>query len=136
MSMILRLLHRLGLVRPERISFDLELSDRLALRDLAREENRTSGDLAADLLSQALARRQTAAEHLELWRTLSPREQQISALICLGYTTRQMAARLQISTETVNTHVYNALRKFGLRRRSDLRRLLGDWDFTAWVKDE
>ena len=132
MSIFLRLLHRLGLVRPERISFDLQLDDRLALRDLARREQRSSQDVAADLLSDALARRQSADEYLERWRALSPREQQVAALICLGLTTRQMAARLKISTETVNTHVYNALRKFDLPRRADLRRALADWDFKGW----
>lgn len=134
MSLLIRLLHRLGLVRPERISFDLTPGDRLALRDLARVENRPRQEVAAELLSEALARRQAAGENLDLWRSLSPREQEVVALICMGYTTRQMAARLQISTETVNTHVYNALRKFGLQRRAELRRLLGDWDFAAWMR--
>ena len=127
MSFFLRLLHRLGLVRPERISFDLQLDDRLALRELARREQRSSQDVAADLLSDALARRQAAEGYLEGWRALSPREQQVAALICLGLTTRQMASRLKISTETVNTHVYNALRKFDLTRRADLPRQLADW---------
>lgn len=135
MSFILRFLHRLGLVRPERISFDLKLGDRLTLRELARQEKRSSQDIAADLLSDALARRQAADEHLARWRTLSPREQQVVALICLGLTTRQMAARLQISPETVNTHVYNALAKFGIRRRADLRQALVDWDFRAWLSE-
>ena len=132
MSFFLRILHRLGLVRPERISFDLQLSDRLTLRELARREQHSSQDLAADLLSDALARRQAADEHLARWRILSPREQEVVALICLGPPPRQMAARLQISEETVNTHVYNALRKFGIRRRTDLRQALSDWDFSAW----
>lgn len=133
MSFFLRILHRLGLVRPERISFDLQLGDRLTLREFARRENRSSQDMAADLLSDALARRQAADEHLKRWRTLSPREQEVIALVCLGHTTNQMAARLQISAETVNTHVYNALRKFGIRRRADLRQALSDWDFSAWA---
>ncbi len=132
MSFFLRVLHRLGLVRPERISFDLQLSDRLTLRELARREQRSSQEVAADLLTDALVRRQAADEHLSRWRTLSPREQEVVALICLGHTTRQMAVRLQISSETVNTHVYNALRKFGIRRRADLRQALADWDFSAW----
>lgn len=133
MSFFLRILHRLGLVRPERISFEIQLGDRLTLRELARRENRSSQDMAADLLSDALARRQAADEHLVRWRTLSPREQEVVALICMGHTTNQMAVRLQISAETVNTHVYNALRKFGIRRRTDLRQALSDWDFSAWA---
>lgn len=133
MSFFFHLLRRLGLVRPERISFDLELGDRLALRDLARRERRSSNEVAADLLAEGLARRQAAGANLERWRALSPREQEVVALICLGHTTRQMAARLQISPETVNSHVYNALGKFGMRRRTELRQALGDWDFSAWI---
>lgn len=135
MSFLLRLLHRLGLIRPQRLTFRLELGDRLALRELALEEKRTKEEIATELLSGALARRQVAEESLQKWETLSPREQQVVALICLGYTTNQMAAHLSISYETVNTHVYNALRKFGLRRRADLPKLLGDWDFSAWEKE-
>ena len=135
MSFLQRLLFRLGLIRPERITFDLELGDRLALRDLARQEDRSSGEVAADLVAEALERRRAAGEHLDRWRSLTPREQEVAALICMGYTTRQMAARLQISPETVNTHVYHALGKFDLRRRTELRRLLGDWDFSEWVRE-
>lgn len=135
MSFLLRLLHRLGLIRPERLSFDLEWEDRMALRELAIEEKRSREAVAADLLSEALARRQVTDESLQKWDTLSPREQQVVALICLGYTTQQMATRLSISYETVNTHVYNALRKFGIRRRADLPKLLGEWDFKSWEKD-
>ena len=131
---IYRLLRRLGLLRPERLTFDLELEDRLALRELARQEKRRPDDVAAELLAAALERRRIAGEYLGVWHSLTPREQEVAALICLGYTTRQMAARLHISTETVNTHVYNGLRKFGLRRRTELRRLLGDWDFSSWVQ--
>lgn len=134
MSLLLRLLRRLGLIRPQRLSFHLELGDRLVLRELALEENRPTEEIAANLLSDAIARRQAAEGALLKWESLSPREQQVVALICLGYTTNQMAAYLSISYETVNTHVYNALRKFGLRRRTDLPKLLADWDFSAWVE--
>ena len=132
---IYRLLRRLGLLRPERLTFNLELEDRLALRELARQEKRRPDDVAADLLAAALERRRIAGEYLGVWHSLTAREQEVAALICLGYTTKQMAARLQISTETVNTHVYNGLRKFGLHRRTELQRLLGDWDFSSWVQD-
>ena len=132
---IYRLLRRLGLLRPERLTFDLELEDRLVLRELAHQEKRRPDDVAADLLAAALERRRIAGEYLGVWHSLTPREQEVAALICLGYTTRQMAARLHISTETVNTHVYNGLRKFGLQRRTELQRLLGDWDFSSWVQD-
>jgi DNA-binding CsgD family transcriptional regulator len=66
------------------------------------------------------------------WYSLSPREQQVAALICLNYTSRQIAARLRISPETVKTHTRNLLSKFDLRTRVELRELLADWDFSAW----
>jgi DNA-binding CsgD family transcriptional regulator len=63
---------------------------------------------------------------------LSPREQQVAALVCLNYSNAQIAARLNISQSTVKTHVSNALRKFGLQRRTDLRLALAEWDFSAF----
>jgi len=57
----------------------------------------------------------------------------VAALICLNYTNRQIASHFVISTETAKTHVANALRKFGLHSKAELRRALADWDFSAWV---
>jgi DNA-binding CsgD family transcriptional regulator len=56
----------------------------------------------------------------------------VAALTCLGYTNRQMAARLSLSPETIKTHVRNVLFKFGLNRKTDLRQALANWDFSAW----
>ena len=77
-------------------------------------------------------KRRRAEISLSRWRMLSPREQQVAALICLNYTGRQIAARLKISPETVKTHTRNLLNKFGLRTRTELRQVLADWDFSAW----
>ena len=64
--------------------------------------------------------------------SLTPREQDVAALACLGYTNRQIAARLGISPDTVKTHVRNLLHKFELHSKDELRSLLQDWDFSAW----
>jgi DNA-binding NarL/FixJ family response regulator len=103
-----------------------------SLREMAHNQRRPKEALAADLLSEALLRRQEEEMKLERWRSLSPREQEIVALVCLTYTNRQIAERLVISPETVKTHVANVLRKYDLRRRSDLRHYLDNWDFSAW----
>ena len=116
----------------DKLTFDVDLDLRDSLQHLAKRQQRSEDEIAAELLSFALAQRNAAEVHLALWRDLSPREQQVVALICLGCTNRQIANRLVISTETVKSHVRNALRKFDVRSKVELRQVLADWDFSTW----
>lgn len=109
---------------------DADLLD--ALQELARREGRTPQELQADLLRRALAARLSDDDLGRCWESLSPREQQVTALACQGLTNRQAAARLGVSEETVKTHVKNALVKFGLHGKAELRVALADWDFSGW----
>lgn len=128
-------LARLGLKREaERRSFALEASLHSALVAPAEREQRPAEELVADLLRTALAQQQTNGEMKDRWQSLSPREQEVTALTCRGYTNRQMAARLGVSEETVKTHVGNALVKFNLHGKSEVRMALGEWDFSEWDK--
>ena len=127
-----RLLRALGYTPLPRLSFHADQEMIQSLQDLAESERRQAGEVAADLLSQALAQRRLEGEHLERWEALSRREQQVAALICRGYTNRQIAARLGVSPDTVKIYVRNVLRKFGLRGRADLRQALAGWDFGDW----
>jgi DNA-binding CsgD family transcriptional regulator len=138
-SFIEKLLCWLGLLpsperwsRTEPLRFHLDAASDQLLQILADAEQRSAEDVAADLLRGALEDRRLAEHNMARWDTLSPREQQVAALICLNYTSRQIAARLRISPETVKTHTRNLLVKFNLRTRVELRELLGDWDFNAW----
>jgi DNA-binding NarL/FixJ family response regulator len=112
------------------LQLDLPLIE--SLQDLAEREQRTTEAVAADLLSLALQQRRAAEANLQCWGLLSPREQQVAALVCLNYSNAQIAIRLSISQSTVKTHVSNVLRKFGLQRRTDLRLALAEWDFSAF----
>jgi DNA-binding NarL/FixJ family response regulator len=103
-----------------------------SLRDLAAREQRPPEEVIASLLNQAMQERQAAESGWKRWQMLTPREQQVAALVCLGFTGRQIAACLVISPETVKTHVSNLLRKFDLRTRQELRQSLAGWDFSAW----
>jgi DNA-binding CsgD family transcriptional regulator len=133
MSLWQRLLRTLGYKRNTNwLSFELELGLMQSLQDLAEHDRRSQDVIAAELLSFALAQRNAAEFHLERWRSLSPREQQVAALICLGYTNREIADRLVISVETVKSHVRNVLYKFNLHGKVELRQILSDWDFSAW----
>ena len=54
--------------------------------------------------------------------TLSPREEDVSKMIGLGLSNKEIADKLFISIETVKTHKRNIKRKLGLSEHSDLIR--------------
>jgi DNA-binding NarL/FixJ family response regulator len=57
---------------------------------------------------------------------LSPRERQVLRLIARGYTYKEVARDLTISTKTVESHVSSVLRKLQLSTRHEL---------TKWATD-
>lgn len=127
-----RLLQALGYTHASRLSFQFDQKLLESLEEIAARERRQTSQVAADLLLDALVRRSVTDENLQRWYSLSPREQEIAALVRLNYTNRQIAARLAVSPETVKTHVRNMLRKFGLRSKAELRQALAEWDFNSW----
>ena len=117
---------------PTARTFSLYLELQRALQSLAEQEQRSPQEVAAGLIQAALQTRQRDTQSWRRWNTLSAREQEIAALVCLNYTSGQIAARLGIAESTVKTHVRNVLAKFDARSRQELRRLLTGWDFSAW----
>ncbi len=127
--------HFLGLLgyrRVRRVTFQAENELLETLSSMAQQERRPTEQVATDLLLQAMSQRKASEAYLAYWELLSPREQQVAALICLNYTNRQAAARLGISDETVKTHMRNLLAKFDMHSRAELRQALSEWDFSAW----
>jgi DNA-binding CsgD family transcriptional regulator len=51
---------------------------------------------------------------------VTPRQREVIRLIAGGAATRDIAAELSISKETVRTHVRNAMRRLGVRTRAQL----------------
>jgi DNA-binding CsgD family transcriptional regulator len=128
-----RILHRLGILRqPGNRFYQLGEDMHLTLKGLAAQEGLDEDDLAADLVARGLSELYTADELLERWNSLSLREQQVVALVCVGLTNPQICDRLGLSLGTVKTYLRSALMKFGLNSRGDLRVLLAGWDFSAW----
>lgn len=131
--MLTRLLKRLGWSRvSETQKYTLDASLHTALSSLAEAQQRSPDELASSLVASGLAQQSEQGELWQRWQSLSPREQEVAALACLGHTNRQIGLILSISPETVKTHLRNALTKFNLRTRSELRLLLKEWDFSAW----
>jgi DNA-binding NarL/FixJ family response regulator len=52
---------------------------------------------------------------------LTPREAQMVDLAARGQTNAEIAERLVLSTRTVETHIYRAMRKLGISDRRDFR---------------
>lgn len=117
--------------RPPR-NFTLEVETLRTLKRVARQSRRTPEEVAEQFLNETLYNLQMREEYLRRWDKLTPREQQVAALVCLGYTTRQIAARLGIRPETVKTYADCLLAKFAARDRKMLRLMLHDWDFSEW----
>jgi len=133
MSLWHRLITRLGLQRDlsSRYYPDVESFQSL-ITELARQEQRPEAEIHAGLLASALAHRNTSQDLWSRWNSLSPREQDVAALICLGYTNGQIAAKLGVSQTTINTHNRHILTKFQLHGKAELRMALQEWDFREW----
>jgi DNA-binding CsgD family transcriptional regulator len=128
-----QLLETLLLSRETYYLFDDDLVQ--SLQALAERENRPAEKVASDLLFMALAERNWTEITMTHWQTLSLREQQVAAMVCLGYSSRQVANHLYLVPDTVRSHLRRALFKFHLRRKTELRRVLSasaGWDFKAW----
>jgi DNA-binding CsgD family transcriptional regulator len=112
--------------------FRFEERIELALVELARREQKPVEEEAADLMAWAIDQNITGVNFQDRWQSLSGREQQITALTCLGYTNRQIAAKLNVSENTVMSHVKKALRKFNMHGKLEMITALKGWDFSEW----
>ena len=119
--------------RPRLLVLELDPVNARYLSQIAASANVSRQETAQELLKNALLERQVAEVHLAHWRALTPRQQQIAALACLNFTNRQIAAKLNLSPQTVKAHMRNLLHRFDLHSKSELRQALEDWDFSAWV---
>jgi DNA-binding CsgD family transcriptional regulator len=102
------------------------------IRDVAKQQSRAEEDVIADFTKIGLNQFLTQNELEKRWSSLSQREQQVVALICLGYRNYEIAEKLSIAPETVKTHLQNVFDKFNLRSSKELRLALKNWDFREW----
>jgi DNA-binding NarL/FixJ family response regulator len=135
MNPFTRLLERLGLHRTSKTqNYGMSATLLEALNLAAQQQQRTPEELAASLVASGLANQSASVELWNKWLHLTPREQQVVALTCLGYTNPQMAARLMLSTETIRSHTRNVQYKLNIGTKADMRVLFAEWDFSDWEK--
>ena len=102
------------------------------VRNAAKQQGRSEAEIITDFTKAGWDQLQQATEMEERWDSLSRREQQVVALICLGHRNYQIAEILVIAPETVKTHLQNVFTKFNLRSSKELRLVLKDWNFADW----
>lgn len=83
-------------------------------------------DAVATAIERHRGEREANAQHKDLrarYNTLSPREQQVMALVTAGRLNKQVAGDLDLSEITVKIHRGAAMRKMGARTLPDLVRM-------------
>jgi len=106
-----------------------------AVRDVAKQQKRSEKEMIAEFTKVGLNQFLTQNELENRWSSLSQREQQVVALICLGHRNYEIANILSIAPETVKTHLQRIFDKFHLRSSKELRLALKDWNFRDWWQD-
>ncbi len=98
---------------------DIELLS--AMRAVLRGEVYVHPSMTRSLLEDLIPQGESSDE-LDLWKGLSDREQEVLRLVALGYTSAEIAARLNLSTKTVETYRARGMEKLGLSNRASLVR--------------
>jgi DNA-binding CsgD family transcriptional regulator len=98
------------------------------VKEISVGQRRGEQEVYDDIIEAGMKVLRDKDQYASIWDSLSQREQQVTALTCLGYRSFEMADMLGISCETVRTHSKHIYVKFGLNRR-ELRLAVQDWDF-------
>lgn len=106
----------------------------LTVREFAVSQQRGEQEVYDDIIESGMKVLRDKDEYEDVWTSLSAREQQVTALTCLGYRSYEIAGALGISYETVRTHSKHVYAKFGLNRQG-LRLALKHWNFEEWREE-
>ena len=66
------------------------------------------------------------------WFSLTIRERQVAALVCMGHRNYEIATILCLGYPTIQTHLQKIFKKFGLRTRGEIRAALASWQAEEW----
>lgn len=88
-----------------------------AIRAVAAGGNYLGSQATAELL-QHIGEEQNVKAQPQLAEPLSPREEEVLALIARGFSNREISERLFVSETTVKTHVANILQKLNVKSRT------------------
>lgn len=131
MSSVRQLLLTHRLLPEQIIRLDAELF--LLLEELAARQGRPVRDLVWDALVAAVRADHAQTSNDRRWAELTPRQRDVAALACLGYTNGEIAERLVISVNTVRSHMRGVLDTYHVSSKAELRVILANWDFSSWL---
>ncbi|MDR3577897.1 MAG: LuxR C-terminal-related transcriptional regulator [Anaerolineaceae bacterium] len=114
-------------------AFALDVDTYKSLQLIAEREQSTPEKVATRLFEFAMREQNVQTEAIRAWEDLTPRQKQIAAHICKRDTTRQIAAQLHITPNTVKSHVDTIMDKFGVNSRAELRQMMSPWDLSAFL---
>jgi ATP/maltotriose-dependent transcriptional regulator MalT len=106
----------------------------LEVREMAVTQRRGEQEVYDELIESGMNVLRDKDKYADVWNSLSHREQQVTALTCLGYRSHEIAGMLGISYETIRTHSKHVYAKFDLNRK-ELRLTLKRWNFEEWWED-
>ena len=95
--------------------FSLDAGLVSSLRQSAQTQGRPEEEVLSDWANAGQTQVSRDAAAGTRWDSLSQREQEVLALVCLGKRNYEIAGMLGIVNETVKTHLQHIFRKFGLR---------------------
>jgi DNA-binding CsgD family transcriptional regulator len=106
----------------------------VSLTTIAKHEGRPEHDLLPDILAAGLTEYVTNDRLWQKWESLTPREQEATALVCLGFTNGQMAFRMGNTEAGVKFHLRNVYSKLEVKNRNKLRQIFAGWDFSEFLR--
>lgn len=92
-----------------------------AIRIVAKGEIYVHPSLTHTLL-KGIIPAPVSSDEEDLWDSLSDREREVLRLVALGYTSAEIAEKLQLSPKTVDTYRARGMEKLGLKSRAVLVR--------------
>jgi len=106
----------------------------VSMATLALHEGRPVHELFPDIVAAGLTKYSTNDRVWKQWESLSDREKEATAGVCLGLSNKQIAARMKITEGGVKFHLGKVYEKFRVKNRAKLRKKLAGWDFSGWFK--
>jgi DNA-binding CsgD family transcriptional regulator len=115
-----------------RRTFQLDERFSLVISKMAQEQHKDEDEVVQRILDVGIKEiEEHQTPYAEAWQTLSPREQEVAALLGLGYSSQEIADILVVSYDTVRSHSKHIYVKFDLGR-VELRHVLQGWNLEEW----
>jgi DNA-binding CsgD family transcriptional regulator len=104
----------------------------LTLKNAAFQQGRSPEEILNDAVKLGDEQVLKQQKLTQLWDSLSPREQEVTVLICLQYNRNQIAEVLGVTSGTIRTHMESIYKKFEVHTAKHLSSLLSKWDMLSW----